>query len=122
MQSYEYFFEYARKKYILCSFLFNPREYHGLQGDYIGSTGAHYLVLMTHLSRTNHALISRKKYEIFLVFDGIIYIVYNTMDMEENSKKERGAGVKKRGALVSVPLIHPSRLADTIVAAEPRND
>ena len=63
--------------------------------DYIGSTGGAlsrtYDALTTYLSRTNHALILRKKYEIFLVFDGIIYIVYNTMDMEENSKKERGA-------------------------------
>ena len=53
---------------------------------------------MTHLSRTYHALISRKKYEIFLGFYGIIYFVYNTREMEENSKKERDAGVKKRGA------------------------
>ena len=92
----------------MCSFLFNPREYHGLQGDYIGSTGGAlsrtYDALITYLSRTNHALILRKKYEIFLVFDGIIYIVYNTMDMEENSKKERGAGGKKkeRGAEASL--------------------
>ena len=93
------------KKYILCSFLFNPREYRGLQGDYIGSTwivlSRTYDALITYLSRTNF----EKKYEIFLVFDGIIYKVYNTMEMEENSKKERDTGKeKKRGALVSVPL------------------
>ena len=39
------------KKYILCSFLFKPREYRGLQGDYIGST---WIVL----SRTYDALIT----------------------------------------------------------------
>ena len=36
--------------------------------------------------------------KFFLVFYGIIYFVYNTREMEENSKKERGAGVKNRGA------------------------
>ena len=90
------------KKYILCSFLFKPREYRGLQGDYIGSTwivlSRTYDALITYLSRTNHALILRKKHKIFLVFDGIIYKVYNTREMEKNSKKERDTGKeKKRG-------------------------
>ena len=78
----------------MCSFLFNPREYRGLQGDDIGSTwivlSRTYDALITYLSRTYHALISRKNMKFFL-FLTVLYTKYIILGRWRKIVKKRGA-------------------------------